>query len=99
MTTPIERHLQSMDDEPPVPEPRLVQNAAKCLLCGEILQSKHRHDYRTCSCGNLMVDGGLDYVRRGFKTNQWVDMCAHEGDSPLLTEIQELQPRPPHDPG
>jgi hypothetical protein len=42
-------------------------NIARCLECNEVLSSTHVHDYKTCSCDNLMVDGGLDYIRRGYK--------------------------------
>lgn len=44
----------------------VIRNRAKCLICGEILESISRHDFKTCSCGSLSVDGGLDYIRRGF---------------------------------
>ena len=43
----------------------IISNKAKCLKCNEIIESKHRHDYVTCSCGNLAVDGGKDYLKRG----------------------------------
>lgn len=43
----------------------IIRNAAQCLLCGDIVESKHRHDFRRCSCGNIFVDGGREYVRRG----------------------------------
>ena len=42
-------------------------NKAKCLICGEVLESKFPHDFKTCKCENLSVDGGLDYIRRGYK--------------------------------
>lgn len=35
----------------------------KCTLCGEVIESKHRHDYKTCGCGKTFVDGGNDYIR------------------------------------
>lgn len=36
------------------------------MSCGEILESRHRHDYKTCSCEqSTMIDGGLDYGRYG----------------------------------
>jgi hypothetical protein len=41
-------------------------NKAKCLYCGDVIESKHRHDYVTCTCGNLSVDGGKDYLKRNF---------------------------------
>lgn len=42
----------------------LTLNSAKCLVCGDILVSRYRHDFVSCRCGNLAVDGGLDYERR-----------------------------------
>lgn len=47
---------------------RLTKNAARCRDCGTLLESKHRHDYRSCPCGNA-VDGGLDYEHR-FATRE-----------------------------
>jgi hypothetical protein len=38
----------------------------KCLQCGEILESKFRHDFQQCSCPNqTFIDGGNDYCRCG----------------------------------
>ena len=48
-----------------------MRNRVQCLLCGEIIESKFRHDYQTCSCGNVSVDGGHDYCKVNFKTNKW----------------------------
>jgi len=38
---------------------------AKCLDCEDILESKHRHDFVKCKCGNSFIDGGDDYFRGG----------------------------------
>ena len=38
-----------------------------CMLCGSIIYSFHRHDYKECSCGNVAVDGGKDYCRMNWK--------------------------------
>lgn len=46
------------------PLPNLLRNAVKCLKCNNVIESKHRHDFVTCSCGNISVDGGLEYLRR-----------------------------------
>ena len=36
---------------------KLIYNSVICLSCGETLISRHRHDYKTCSCENeTMVD-------------------------------------------
>lgn len=45
---------------------RLVLNSAQCNLCGDIVTSETRHDNQWCSCRNLGVDGGLEYVRRSY---------------------------------
>lgn len=38
----------------------------KCKKCGEILESKHRHDFVSCGCDNKsFVDGVDDYVTIG----------------------------------
>ena len=57
---------------------KLVRNAAKCLECEDVIESKHGHDFVRCSCENLFVDGGLDYARRGFRSNEWVNLCEYE---------------------
>lgn len=44
-------------------------NSAKCEECGDVLRSKNRHDFVTCSCGNLSVDGGSWYTKRSFRPN------------------------------
>ena len=49
-------------------EAQLIYNAVECLSCGDILESYHRHDYKTCNCSNKTnVDGGYDYLSYGGK--------------------------------
>lgn len=45
----------------------VVVNKAKCKLCGDVVESKTVHDFRSCSCGEISVDGGKDYLRRCAK--------------------------------
>ena len=53
---------------------RIIKNQAQCLICGDVIESKNIHNYVTCSCGNLSVDGGTYYLKRGFKKNDsWSD--------------------------
>ncbi len=35
----------------------------KCLDCGDVIQSKHRHDFVSCSCRKVSIDGGGEYQR------------------------------------
>ena len=44
----------------------IIKNQVKCNHCGDIIESKHRHDFTTCSCGCVSVDGGHDYLRRYY---------------------------------
>ncbi len=44
---------------------QIIRNSALCLSCNTEIESKHRHDFVKCPCGNLMVDGGRDYLKRG----------------------------------
>ena len=34
-----------------------------CPKCKEVIYSIFRHDYRHCSCGRCMIDGGKDYTK------------------------------------
>lgn len=52
----------------------IVQNAASCLTCGDLIYSAHRHHYAECSCGAIAVDGGQDYLRRVGDFSNAVDM-------------------------
>lgn len=47
----------------------------RCRKCGDILQSKYRHDFQMCRCGSCYIDGGDDYCRVGGdkKDIEWLD--------------------------
>ena len=42
----------------------IIQNESECRKCGDIIWSGNRHDFRTCSCSAISVDGGMAYIRR-----------------------------------
>lgn len=65
-----EYHLDIISGPQPKPkDPKgvIIRNRARCLVCGDILESTFVHDYVTCSCGNLSVDGGHNYLKRSVK--------------------------------
>ena len=37
----------------------------KCRKCGSVIESKSRHDWVSCKCGAIFIDGGNDYTRIG----------------------------------
>lgn len=45
-----------------------MRNRAKCKLCGDIIESVHNHDYISCKCGEIAVDGGQQYCRCSAKS-------------------------------
>ena len=60
----------------------IIKNAVRCLTCGDTIESKHRHDFVTCSCGRISVDGGHDYLKRSF-----VPGCKYED----VGEYEEIE--------
>lgn len=60
---------------------KLIANIWKSPT-GEILQSKHRHDFVSDSEGNF-IDGGLSYIRMGGNSmshHGWQDLCVYSDD-------------------
>lgn len=43
----------------------IIANKCQCRKCGDIIESKHRHDFVSCKCGAIFTDGGKSYIRRG----------------------------------
>jgi len=51
-------------------------NRAKCKKCGDEIQSDNVHDFVTCKCGAISVDGGSFYAKRSCITpDNFEDMC------------------------
>ena len=49
---------------------KIIKNAIRCKNCGDVIESETRHDFKYCSCKRVFVDGGHDYLRRGFTDGQ-----------------------------
>ena len=54
---------------------KLIKNAIKCLKCNDVVESKHKHDFKWCKCGTVFVDGGLTYRRIGGDLSMIEDAC------------------------
>ena len=37
--------------------------SVKCLKCNTIIFSRNVHDFRSCPCGAISIDGGFDYTK------------------------------------
>ena len=54
---------------------KIIKNAIQCKLCGEVIESKHVHDFVQCKCGACAVDGGHDYLRMCFRDKEcYIDL-------------------------
>jgi hypothetical protein len=59
----------------------ILKNKAQCRKCKDIIESTYRHDFRFCSCGAIFVDGGKEYMRRGGKIEDIIEISeTDEGD-------------------
>ena len=41
----------------------LTVRAIKCSSCGDVIYSRAHHDFHSCTCGAINVDGGFEYMR------------------------------------
>lgn len=59
---------------------RIKRNRLQCLDCKNIIESTHRHDFVSCRCGKIFVDGGKDYLRCGGDFSKMKDMVEYYDD-------------------
>lgn len=61
---------------------KIIVNKIRCNYCGEEIESTSVHDFKTCSCGQVSVDGGHSYLRRCFRDspNDYTDLSIIEKD-------------------
>lgn len=63
---------------------KIIKNAVQCLECNDIIESESRWDFKFCSCGNIAVDGGTNYLRRvghGITKKTYKDLSVTEVDT------------------
>lgn len=53
---------------------KIITNKAQCKICKSIIESKHRHDWVSCKCEAIFVDGGKDYLRRGGSLENIIEL-------------------------
>lgn len=52
----------------------MVVSAIRCKLCGDVVYSRARHDFRECTCGSSFIDGGREYLRYGGSVEEIVQI-------------------------
>lgn len=60
----------------------------RCTHCGDRIWSRHRHDFRWCSCGTVAVDGGRSYLKVSFNSTSdfeyvTIEVPDEDSSSPL----------------
>lgn len=58
----------------------IKRNAIRCKKCGEVIESRSVHDFRSCSCKACAVDGGREYLRRCGDREDWEELAEVEED-------------------
>ena len=58
----------------------IIKNAIQCRKCGDVIESKHVHDFISCSCGAVAVDGGHDYLRRCGNKEDIIELSIVKSD-------------------
>jgi len=56
----------------------MTRNRAQCRKCKDIIESKHVHDFVTCKCGAISVDGGQDYIKRSGNPKDFMEVKEDE---------------------
>ncbi len=46
------------------PHQKILRNRIKCNKCGDIIESESVHNFVTCKCGAVSIDGGHEYLKR-----------------------------------
>ena len=56
----------------------------KCLICGDIIESKSVHDLVSCKCESCYIDGDSDYLHVGAKDLDKVVEIKNDGSESKL---------------
>jgi len=58
--------------------------AIRCPKCKDVIFSRACHDFHSCSCGTISIDGGFDYIRI---------LCPPDMDTPKIFSLEIEQTR------
>ena len=57
---------------------KILRNKIRCRKCNDIIESLSVHDFKSCKCGAVSVDGGHDYLRRVGNQENWEELSEYE---------------------
>ena len=60
---------------------QILTNKAKCNNCGDVIESKHQHDFVACSCfadtlgtRGIAIDGGKTSLKRSGTLDPYTEL-------------------------
>ena len=65
-------------------------NSVYTLCCDSFLVSDHVHDFVTCSCGEVSIDGGNDYRKRLGKKEYFLEILTTKDLTAFATKMVSL---------
>lgn len=68
----------------------ILSNQVKCGKCGDAPYSASVHDFRSCKCGAICVDGGMDYLRRVGDISGATEMSISVPDNAAKAAIEAI---------
>jgi hypothetical protein len=76
------------------------KNRAKCLECGDVVESESSTDWTECSCSSLKIRGGNAFLERTCKEGKFKELSVIEFPAELeFIEKPSDLPPPPLPPG
>ncbi len=63
----------------------------KCLICGDIIESKSVHDLVSCKCESCHIDGGNEYLRFGGKDFSKILIIFDDGTEVLASDEENYK--------
>ncbi len=63
----------------------------KCLICGDIIESKSVHDLVSCKCDSCYVDGGQDYLHFGGKDYNKILILFNDGTEIVASDQENYK--------
>ena len=63
----------------------------KCLVCEDIIESKHRHNLLSCKCNNCYIDGGQDYLHFGGNDFSKILIIFDDGTEVLASDEEKYK--------
>lgn len=62
----------------------IIHNRIRCKICGDVIESTSRHDFKWCKCKACAVNGGHDYLKRAW------DPYAFPGKMPIDVTMDDI---------